>query len=237
METLVNRLVLRFGGKEGWFGYFYTETVQEEAERRLSDLRRQRMRVEFELEDQQSEMRRLERRTKRLWNENHVTEARQSARDLRASRVAFTRAGAQKMQIDSVSAMMQELVSGEAVENHIAFYALAMGERLQVSNPQRMARILQRCSTLDEMRKMTAEQLKEHFDDAEQDELDRVSDEQTDETLTEDVLVELGCLARIEDAMTPPTTVPPKKGGGGGGGGGGRNDRRRLLNVNNNVDI
>jgi len=220
MESLVNRFVLRFGGKDGWFGYFYTETVQEEAERRLGVLRRQHMHVEFELEDRQTEMRRLERRTRRLWNEGHVTEARQAARDLRAARVAFTRAGAQKMQIDSVVAMMQELVRGEAVENHIAFYALAMGERLQVSNPQRMARILQRCSTLDEMRKMTADQLKEHFDTAEQDELDRVADEVDEEHLTEDVLVELGCLARIEDALTPPSVVPGNKKGGG------KNDRR-----------
>lgn len=49
-QSLVNRVVLRFGGREGWLGWFYTETTHEQAERRLNELRRARMRVEMQQE-------------------------------------------------------------------------------------------------------------------------------------------------------------------------------------------
>jgi len=211
--SIVNRLVMRLGGREGWVGWMYTETTSEQATRRLGELRRSRMRIELEQEDLVRDMRRHERRTQKLWKDGRQTEARQAVRELRAARTNFTRTGQQRAHIDAVCAMMQELVNGDSVEQHVEFYALAMSERLQVANPQRMALVLQRCSTLDEMRRMTANQLKEHFDDAEQDEMDRVSEERDEEQLTEDILVELGCLARVEDAVTPPTTMPGAPGG------------------------
>ena len=217
---MINRLVMRFGGRQGWLGYFYSETTHESAERRLGDLARERMRVEMQQEDNQATMRRLERKTKRLWAENRRVEAIDAVRELREARASFTRAGQRRSQIDSVRSMMQELVAGETVEDHIGFYALAMGERMQTANPQRMARILQRCSTLDEMRRMTADQLRDHFQDQEQEELDRVAEELDDDTLNENVLVELGLVERVEDAAAPPTTLPGDNGGATGGGGG-----------------
>ena len=219
----INALVRLFGGKNGWLGYFYRPTIKEEADERYVQLERQRMRLEMDQEDLAASLRRLEKRTKRLWSDGREMEARQAARDLRTGRVQYTRLGTQKANMEAMRAKIEQLRSGTAVEDSLVFYVRAMGDRLHAANPERMAHVLARCEQLQSLESMTNDLLEEYFADEEAAERERAADEIDDDRVVDDVLIELGLKTDIRAAPPTPVGHPPEvnRGGGGGGGGGG----------------
>ena len=184
------------------------------------------MRIEMDQEDKAAELLSLEKSTKRLWAKDRHMEARQKARDVRMTRVEYTRLGKQKANIISISGKMHQLRSGTAVEENLEFYVRAMGERMATSHPARFARVLERCDQLNNLETMTNELLDDYFAEEEQAERDRDTEEVGDDKVVEDVLIKLGCVVRIEDAPSVPIDAlsggdvppppPPPKGGGGG---------------------
>lgn len=209
-RLVVNTFVEFTGGREGWFGRLYMKSLTEQADERYFELEQRKFDIEMQQRDNERDRGKLEKRTKKLWDANDRITARQTARDLYRARVEYKRLGAQKDNVAAVASMIQQLRAGTATEDALEFYVKTMGERVATtSNPERFARVLERCQRLRSMQALTNEYQREFFDEVETED----AEEDADETSVDAILRELDCLPAHERL---PNVIEVERRDGGG---------------------
>jgi hypothetical protein len=195
-----NFVVNMLGGRSGPLGRLYTPTIAEQVEERTTHLRREIVRAELDEQDRLSAIRKTERHVKRCYERDRKPELRRAVRVLRREQLAYAQAGRRVDNLVAVTSTIESLRSCGTIESAIEFYAQAMTQRMSSAHPERFQRILERCSRVKSLQDMTTEMLEEFFVDEEDAERARTDDDRDEDTIVNEVLVELHIIKGIESA-------------------------------------